>query len=476
MALCCRRARSQGVTVGMPLAEAQSLAHGLASLRHDSQADRRELEKLAEACDPFSPRVALEESDCPESLMLDISNLEHLWGSEARLAKVVEQSFRRHGYHVRVGIADTVGAAWAAAHFDSADAHQEASSSQHSPAIAAPRFAEVFSPGTHGLQALPIEALRISDETTLLLRELGVETIAQLCLLPREELKARFGEDLLLRLGQFQGRSHEIIEPHRGLPALRARHVLEQPTGDHTLLRHVLAHLVEELTGNLIKRDEGAVLLVCLFHCANKEILPLRVGLLQPTASACQLLELIDLHLEKLKLNDEVNQVEVRASVTGKLDARQRELFTDRSSSDPHQLALLVNRLSSRLGCERVLQVKLRASPVPERVAHWEPVLGKELLKTRGGRERRTKTSQTTKATCGAESFHASPRPLLLYPEPHPIEVTCIEPDGLPQFAWLSHRRERIIDCTGPQRIETLWWRGASIRRDYYRTFLESGS
>jgi protein ImuB len=47
-------------------------------------------------------------------------------------------------------------------------------------------------------------------------------------------------------------------------------------------------------------------------------------------------------------------------------------------------------------------------------------------------------------------------------------------PDGPPQFVWLEKRREQIIQCVGPERIETLWWRGPAVRRDYYRVTTES--
>ena len=43
-------------------------------------------------------------------------------------------------------------------------------------------------------------------------------------------------------------------------------------------------------------------------------------------------------------------------AVVGRLGERQGELFADRWPTDPHQLAVLVNRLSSRLGSERVLR------------------------------------------------------------------------------------------------------------------------
>jgi protein ImuB len=56
------------------------------------------------------------------------------------------------------------------------------------------------------------------------------------------------------------------------------------------------------------------------------------------------------------------------------------------------------------------------------------------------------------------------------------MEVVCIAPDGPPQAVWCGGRRESIVACAGPERIESLWWRGPSVRRDYYRVATESGN
>jgi protein ImuB len=258
----------------------------------------------------------------------------------------------------------------------------------------------------------------------------------------------------------------------------------------------------------LVARDQGAVLLMCSFYFgggtpgvsngrgvgvqatpfAKPLGLPpqvLRVGLLQPSASAGQLLELIELHLETVKLADEVDRVELRAAVVGRLGERQGELFADRWPTDPHQLAVLVNRLSSRLGDECVLRAELRASPVPERAVGWRGTRGWELGAGVGSKrkERETRLGDKEKHRRSQSpclplflSPCFPPRPLLLYPKPQAMEVVCVAPDGPPQFVWLENRREPIVDCRGPERIETLWWRGPSVRRDYYRVATESGN
>jgi REP element-mobilizing transposase RayT len=64
----------------------------------------------------------------------------------------------------------------------------------------------------------------------------------------------------------------------------------------------------------------------------------------------------------------------------------------------------------------------------------------------------------------------------LLHPQLQPLEVVSVAPDGPPQFVWLNRRRQRVVYHAGPERIETLWWRGRSVRRDYYRIATEEGT
>jgi protein ImuB len=244
------------------------------------------------------------------------------------------------------------------------------------------------------------------------------------------------------------------------------------------VLVHVLKQLVDQLAWQLASRDQGAVLLVCLLHAMGVPPQQLRVGLLQPSASARQLLELLELHLETVKLAGEVERVELRATVVGRLGERQGKLFADSWPTDPHQLAVLVNRLSSRLGYERVLRAELRASPVPERAVGWKVAIENR------GMPRKFKDREIRRARVNKKSppLPVSPspcfptRPLLLYPAPQPLDVVYVAPDGPPQFVWFEKRREAIVGCVGPERIETLWWRGASVLRDYYRVAIKSGA
>jgi protein ImuB len=50
-----------------------------------------------------------------------------------------------------------------------------------------------------------------------------------------------------------------------------------------------------------------------------------------------------------------------------------------------------------------------------------------------------------------------------------------VAPDGPPvSFHTKAHRHE-VARSWGPERIETGWWRGRPVRRDYYRVETTTG-
>ena len=126
---CSPEAMRFGISVGMPIGEARSLLPTTAS-RHQRQpapkpdfqradpvADRTRLQAPAIHCQRYSPLVGLEDAPEPESLWLDISGSEVLFGGEVGLAETLQHDLAQQGIQVRITFADTWGAAWAVGHF-----------------------------------------------------------------------------------------------------------------------------------------------------------------------------------------------------------------------------------------------------------------------------------------------------------------------------------------------------------------------
>ena len=554
----CRSAAEQGVEIGMPLAEAKGLLGGAGDspggrgwsnakprrlaalglpfgpapatfspsnepvfLEHDPDADIEGLRGLAVWCRRFSPTVGVYGSD---TLLLDITGCAHLFGGERRLAARLTEGLNRWGFVVRTAIAGTIGLAWGVAHYG-----QKPSS--------------VVIPGREEetLDALPVPALRLSPSIVETLCELAVVQIGQLRALPRASLAPRFGPEVARRLDEALGDTAELIEPVHPPQPVIANREFEHPTTDKRALETVLRELVEQTTAELTQRQQGtqrlevglrthgrrAPLPLVESRLNNRQSTirnpqspphpvtpspchPLTVTLLQPTQSAAHLMQLLRTRLERIALLAEVISVQVEAIPAALSPSQQHELFPTGQSpliSHPSSLILLIDRLSNRLGKERVLRPRREADPQPEYAVGWEPVLDAPLRSlTLPARRRCDPRTRSDPRDPGANAHglpfnrkppltsHQSPitnlaRPLLLPTEPIPLDVVSVIPDGPPIRFFRQGTTHTVVRWWGPERIEAGWWRdsecrgrGASVRgrgrharRDYYRVEIEDG-
>ena len=203
--------------------------------------------------------------------------------------------------------------------------------------------------------------------------------------------------------------------------------------------------------------------LACQLVCQNRRPLKIDLSLFRPTVSPQHLLALAKLQLALVSLPDAVAEIRIRALATAPREQRQGELFGDAPRDQPMQLALLVERLSNRLGREHVVRAELQAEPQAELAYRYRPLAGET-------------------APAEPASLPSAPlpgpllRPLRLFDPPQPIDVVGIALDGPPALFHYQRRRHRVARCFGPERIETGWWRGESSRRDYYRVETEEGN
>ncbi len=518
----------------MPLAEATSLTErgkssGPHVELHDVQADRAVLEKLAVWCEQFSPMVGLhealdpqegpdQEADQCDSLLLDITGTTALFGGEAKLARAAAHKLRQRGYVAHLAVADTPSAAWAVARYGpivNIPPVEVGDENDDENGVAPSRSVFVVSPRDESaLDALSIEALRLAEPTCELLRCLGLMHVGAVRRLPRASLPARFGPLLLERLDRLTGQVRETIVPHRPPPPVEARCLLEHPAAQLAAVEQAIDRLLEAIAHELARRGQGAVQLECRLDGSGEPAV-LRLALYRPTADRAHLAELIAMQLERRKLPSEVESICVRVTAVAALAARQRELFAESPRQHARELAVLVDRLGSYLGPECVVRPRLQAAAQPERAFRYVPAAGdkarekgwgsKSRSRRRGkGRKHpkfsvfsfqfsvaddgaRTNTDVNGQPTGAATSQSKSEgrprvvasalsRPLQLCSPPLPLEVVCVAPDGPPAVLRLGGRRRKVIRHWGPERIETAWWRGRSVRRDYYRVEDETGN
>jgi protein ImuB len=67
-------------------------------------------------------------------------------------------------------------------------------------------------------------------------------------------------------------------------------------------------------------------------------------------------------------------------------------------------------------------------------------------------------------------------RPTRLLSPPQAIEVIALAPEGVPAQFKAQQQTYKVLQYWGPERLESGWWRGPSVRRDYFRVETEQGA
>ncbi len=499
---------------GMSLAEAMgvlALAYGSRACHateienDDPVADMVALEKLARMCRRFSPIVGIETVPmmpgrtkagtvaAAECLSLDVTNTAGFFGEEETLARTAAWTLAARGLHARTAIADTPAAAWAAVHHTDlvakamhvdASAARQSRGSQHSRSVVVPPSVQRLARGEGAVLAgLPLTALRLEPVAIDMLHEIGIDTIGGLLRLPAKSLASRFPASVSKRLAEFTGARAEPIEPPRGEQLPQASHDFEMPLSLTSVDEAAMASLLEQLVGRctsaLAARGEGIMSLqvrlepaVTTTATTARAPTVIDVGLFRPSGSPRHVFDLVRLRMGRTKLPREIESIAVEVIATGQITCRQRPLFdtgpdgraNPTAEAQAMEVGLLLDRLAGRLGRPAVFEPQPVADAQPEH-AWIATAPGMAASRSSGGRFARGVS-----------------RPAWMPPRPIPLETpSCnqtvsVVPDGPPvrfQFGGMIHR---VARAHGPERIETAWWRGPTVRRDYYVVETESGA
>jgi protein ImuB len=486
---CSQRAAQIGVRPGMPLAEALAVAPALHVEEEDGERDRQAMEQLAVWAERYSPIVGLEENRSPGSLLLDITGCADCFRGEGRLHKLAARELRDRGYVARVGMGDTIGIAWALAHYLNGETQRRSGETERQRDRETERQRdEVTShhPFSHlsvspslclsvSLSLLSVAALRLPPEILDLLLRLRIDYIDELEALPRSSLPARFGPQLLERLDQFFGRTPELIAPHRVLPDIRAAQGFAYPVEGCLVLQPVIERLAEKIHVALQKRNQGARVVECWLYHEAVSPERIEIGLSRPSRSHNYLGKLLRIKLEQTHLSAPVSGISLRVLTAEPLSDDQGELFDDGSGQHEEALAELIDRLGNRLGREAIAVATLVPDPQPEFAYRFEPCAERRIRRRDRETERRRDRRRISPSLRLSVSLSPRSRPLRLL-RPTPIDVLSLVPDGPPiRFSWKG-TDYRILCCWGPERIETGWWRGNDVHRDYYVVATQLGN
>ncbi|GAA0650455.1 DNA polymerase Y family protein [Brevundimonas lenta] len=435
-------ARATGLRRGQTQADALAMIPHLISQPADREADARALEALAVWAERWSPSVSLDPSgDGLEGLFLDVTGAAHLFGGEAALLAQIRERLAEAGVRARVAMAPTPGAAWALARWGEGE-----------PVATDETLSD-------DLADLPVEALRIDEPTLATARQFGLKTIGSLYAMPRAGLARRFrdgdGVGLVRRLDQARGYTAEALTPVRPPARYRAWQAFAEPIGDLAGVEMRLPELAADLAAALERDGQGGRALTVTGFRTDGQTTSLSVRLGRPGREAGVWMRLFrEAGLGRLELGFGLDALMLTADAVEPMTARQGALESEAEAKQAESLAALIDRLTARLGEDRVLAPEPVDSWIPERAERLRAALGRPLV---------------------AGAADMGRRPLLLLDPPEPVVDPVFDlPEGAPaRFVWRRVSR-RIVRAEGPERLSPEWWRprpdGREVRtRDYYR-------
>lgn len=408
-----------GVQPGMTGSAALALSAELVTQFRDPEREQQLLLDLVPGALRFTPWVSIESRS---ALLLEIASSQQLLGGMDAVRAVAVAWLRSCGHQVMTGLAPTARAAlWLA----------KAGSSEPVTDLASLPAA---------LSGLPVGSLGWPPALQEALRRMGVMRFGDCLRLPRGGLARRLGRTCLREIDEALGRRPELRQACRQDEQFSAHLALPSEASGSSAILDALGLLLGRLGRHLHARQQGVQVLWIKLHQRLAPAALLRIGLVQPGNDMARLQELAALRLGDARLNAPVTAVTLEAGPGIPLvRAADWGLVGIGAGSQSRQITDLVDSLRMRLGIQAVHGVWPDEGHRPERA--WQVIRdpGAGYL-----------------PSCSAAS--GAGRPLWLLEQP----VQLDERSGMPCLHG-PMTLER-----GPERIETGWWDGQDVRRDYY--------
>ena len=353
------------------------------------------------------------------------------------------------------------------------------------------------------LGRLSTEVLQLNREQNRRLHNMGVRHLRDIWRLPPAGLRRRFGSDFLNQLNQALGKVPEPTRNYLPPPAFLTCYDLPYELENLDRLLPVADEIFAQLCDFLRRRDLGTSQLLFSLQHEKRGCTEISIGLRQPSRSRKHLMLLLETHFSNLSIPAPVTAVKLEVTQfdafvgysnplqtsekwgRGKWSQRENgeKWGQSKSSFDsgenqqrsggkfysdpifPHfpsdpisppisrgNLNQLIEQLQARLGEHHVKSINSVAEHCPEYASQQADYLEFDTP----GKKREAVATQV--------ALH--PRPFWLLEQPLQLRI---------RRGRLYHRKAITI-VSGPERIETHWWSGTDVRRDYYVAREQNGS
>lgn len=427
-------AKEQGVHEGMVIADVRAICPAVHVVNDNTGLPAKLLRNFAIWCNRFTPLAAV---DMPSGLILDITGCTHLWGGEINYAKTINKRLYELGYTTRLGIASSIGAAWAMARYSDNNFIIEQGQTKEA------------------LQSLPPAALRLNNEIIERLEKLGLKQVHQFMSMPRQALQRRFGLELIQRLNQALGIEEEIIKPV--IPPVKYQERLPclEPIATAVGINIALERLLNTICDRLQKEGKG--LREAHFNCyrIDNNVQQVKIGTHRASFNPKHIFKLFEEKINTIEPGLGFELFVLEAPKVEDISPLQEKMWESTTGLFNNHLAELIDRLASKNGIQNIHRYLPAERYWPERSVRVATSIGE-------------KASTSWKIN--------RPRPIQLLPVPQPVQVTAPVPDYPPMLFRYRGKLHTIKKADGPERIEQEWWLQQGQHRDYYIVEDEAGA
>jgi protein ImuB len=418
-------AHEAGIRTGQLVSASLALSPQLVLRNRDVDAEAAALAGVATWATQFTPAVALA---LPDAVLVEIGGSLRLFDGLLKLTARLSGGVRDLGYAAQLALAPASAAALL--------------------------FARAGKTGAAALAPLPLSLTEVDPAVIATLAAAGITTVGQACALPRGALARRVGADFVVLLDRLRGLAADPRPPFVPPPRYTGKIELPAPVDTIEALVFALNRLVHELTGWLTGRGLGVIeLSIALAHERYIGIatgVPATVvgfALAAPAREPAHLVAVLRERLARVALPAPVETITLTSLVTAALAGRNLGLLP---GDDAAPTVPLLDRLRARLGEDAVTLVATHAEHRPERA--WRE---NRIDERRGGKiDGKPGAGKTRSGSTFAEFDPTFARPVWLLGEPEPLGHL------LEAQPWVLR--------DGPERIESGWWDGTDVRRDYF--------
>lgn len=449
-------AAQRGIKAGSKRATAMALAADLLVAQSCPQRNAAALRAVVHAALAFTPAVCLHGEPPLHLLLLELQGSLRLFGGLKKLQQKLLASLAPLGHQVQMAAAPT---AWGAALL----------------ALWSPPAAVVATDLVHGphatdlamlqtlLDAAPVWLLGPGRQHWEALQGMGLQTVADLRALPRSGVTRRFGQALLDDLDRALGLQPDPRTWLQAPPRFDSRLELFARADTTEQVLHAAQILLARLVAwAQARQGRIAGFGLRMLHESRRQVATpateLQVQLAEPALDPAHLQLLLRERLAHCTLAAPTLELHLHCQHLVASPAPNGELFPTHASHD-QGLTRLLERLCARLGEDRVCRLVAVADHRPERAS-------------------RSVAATVATTAVARHAGHHTPnevepsalplqRPVWLLPEPMPLA----EREALP---CLQGRPLQLL--SGPERIETGWWDGHPVARDYFIAMATDGS